>query len=80
MVLDLSAFGQAVIHLARYRIDKIHHVLFRMAEMRPSALPQVPGCCMTSFRVGSRGRKYVCYKRFAARSRRAPFQVPAHPI
>ena len=64
-MLDLSAYGQAVIHLAWYRNDKIYHVLFGMVELRPSELPRAPGCCMKSFRVGSRGRKYVYYKRFA---------------
>ena len=64
-MLDLSAYGQAVIHLAWYRNYKIYHVLFGMVELRPSELPRAPGCCMKSFRVGSRGRKYVYYKRFA---------------
>ena len=65
MVLDLSAYGQAVIHLAWYRNDEIYHVLFGLVELRPSELPRAPGCCMKSFRVGSRGRKYVYYERFA---------------
>ena len=64
-MLDLSAYGQAVIHLAWYRNDEIYHVLFGMVELRPSELPRALGCCMKSFRVGNKGKKYFYYKRFA---------------
>ena len=62
--MDSSAYGQAVIHLAWYRNDKICHLLFGMVELRPSELPRAPGCCMQSFRVGSKDRRYVHYERF----------------
>ena len=63
--MDLSAYGQAVIHLAWYRNDRICHLLFGMLELRPSELPGASGCCMKSFRVGSRDRRFVHYERFA---------------
>ena len=63
--MDSSAYGQAVIHLAWYRNDKICHLLFGMVELRPSELPRTLGCCMKSARVGNKGKRHVHYERFA---------------
>ena len=63
--MDFTAYGQAVIHLAWYRNDKICHLLFGMVELRPSEMPRALGCCMKSSRVGSKGKRYVHYERFA---------------
>ena len=63
--MDFRAYGQAVIHLAWYRNDKICHLLFGMLELRPCELPRALGCCMKSSRVGNKGKRYVHYERFA---------------
>ena len=63
--MDFSAYGQAVIHLAWHRNDKICELLFGMIELRPLELPHAPGCRMKSFRVGNKDRRYVYYERFA---------------
>ena len=64
--MDFEGYGQAVIHLAWFRNDALHYLLFGMVELRPLELPRVPGCSMKDARCGSRGRKYVYYQRFAA--------------
>ena len=62
--MDFEAYGQAVIHLAWYRNDKICHLLFGMVELRPSELPRELGCSMKSSRFGRKGKRYVHYQRF----------------
>ena len=62
--MDFSVYGQAVIHLAWYRNDKICHLLFGMVELRPTELPRSLGCCMKIARVGNKGKRYVHYQRF----------------
>ena len=65
VVMNFGAYGQAIIHLAWYRNDKMCHLLFGMVELRPVELPCALGCCLKSFRDGSKDRRNVHYKRFA---------------
>ena len=63
--MDFGAYGQAIIHLAWHRNDKSCLLLFGMVELRPIELPRALGCCMKNVRIGSKGRKYVHYRRYA---------------
>ena len=63
--MDFSGYRQAIIHLAWFRDDKARYLIFGMVELRPNELPEAAGCPWKSFRVGSKGRKYLYYRRFA---------------
>ena len=63
--MDLGSYGQAVIHLAWYRNDKVCHLLFGMVELRPSEMPSALGCPTKSCRIGNKGRQCIHYRRFA---------------
>ena len=62
--MDFTGYRQAVIHLSWFRDDKVRHLLFGMVELRPNELPDTVGCLPRDIRVGSRGRKYLYYRRF----------------
>ena len=63
--MELKGYGQAVIHLSWFRDNEICHLLFGMVELRPTELPDDPGCSMKSARSGNSGHKYLYYQRFA---------------
>ena len=63
--MDFSGYRQAIIHLAWFRDDKVRHLIFGMVELRPNELSEAAGCPWKSFRSGSKGRKYLYYRRFA---------------
>ena len=50
--MGFEAYGQAVIHLAWYRDDKIYCLVFGMVELCPSELPRAVGCSLKSSRFG----------------------------
>ena len=64
--MELSGYGQAVIHLAWIRDAASLHLLFGMVELRPTELPSDPGCSLKCVRSGNKDRKYLYYRRFHA--------------
>ena len=58
-------YGQAVVHLAWLRDDKIRHLLFGMVELRPLEFPFIESSQEQHRRAASKGRLYLYYRRFA---------------
>ena len=62
--MNLTEYRQAIIHLAWFRDDNVHHLLFGMVELRPTEFPDAIGCLQKDFRAKNRTRKYLHYRRF----------------
>jgi len=58
-------YGQAVVHLAWLRDDKVRHLLFGMVELRPLEFPATDSSPEQCRRAASKGRLYLYYRRFA---------------
>ena len=62
---EWADYGQAVIHLAWFRDDKVRYLLFGMVELRPLELPATENSPEQCRRAVSKGRLYLHYRRFA---------------
>ena len=65
--MDFIAYAEAVVHLAWYRDERTSHLLFGMAELRPTEFTRSTPHSRRSFRVRGVGRKrnqYLHYQRF----------------
>lgn len=62
--MDLTGYRQGIIHLAWFRDDNVHHLLFGMVELRPIEFPDAVGCPPKGFRAKNKTRKYLHYRRF----------------
>ena len=58
-------YGQAVVHLAWLRDDKVRHLLFGMVELRPLEFPTTDSSPEQCRRAARKGRLYLYYRRFA---------------
>lgn len=64
-------YGQAVVHLAWLRDDKVRHLLFGMVELRPLEFPTIGSSPEQCRRAASKGRLYMHYRRFAMPAQKA---------
>ena len=60
-----ASYGQAVVHLAWLRDDKVRHLLFGMVELRPREFPIADSSPEQCHRAASKGKLYLYYRRFA---------------
>ena len=60
-----TGYGQAIVHLAWLRDDRVRHLLFGMVELRPSEFPAADSSLELSHRAANKGRLYLYYRRFA---------------
>ena len=58
-------YGQAVVHLAWLRDDKVRHLLFGMVELRPQEFPAADSSPEQCHRAANKSRLYLHYRRFA---------------